>query len=82
MENESESQPEECNSCGYETAALTRYERTTRQGEPFWFCALCAGTIAGNAAEHPTHFEDAGATLQTICYVGNVILDAIRRIGS
>ena len=78
-ESQDDQQPEECHSCSYETTALTRYEHTTRQGEPHWLCELCAGTLASSALEHPHHYSDGGATLKTICYVGNVILDAIRK---
>lgn len=73
--------PEECESCGYETTAIKAYPNTRGlpQEETWkWLCNLCAGTVAGNAYEYPEQYDDA-STLQTICYVGNAILDAINK---
>jgi hypothetical protein len=81
-EPQADRQPEECNSCSYETAALTRYDSMKTGGEPRWLCQLCAGTLAANALEYPHHFTDGGVILQTICYIGNAILDAIRKAGA
>lgn len=75
--------PEECESCHFETSALTMYE--DRLAKPdrreMWFCELCAGTMAGIHARNGS-YPDQGLTLQTICYVGNVILDTIRKRAS
>ena len=72
--------PEECNSCAYETQELTFYDPRPGNVEGPWLCDLCAGTLAGSAAERPEAYRDP-VVLQTICYVGNVILDAIRDLG-
>lgn len=76
----------ECSSCGFETEALQSYpnHRTqyddayTDESRRKWICALCASTAAGSALDYPTHYPE-GTTLKTICYVGNVILAALRR---
>lgn len=68
--------PGECESCHYETPALTYCaDRILRS---IWLCDLCAGTLAGNAAKNPVAYPHADV-LRTICYVGNVILAEIRR---
>jgi ribosomal protein L37AE/L43A len=68
--------PGECESCHYETPALTySADRILRS---IWLCDLCAGTLAGNAAKNPVAYPHADV-LRTICYVGNVILAEIRR---
>lgn len=74
--------PEECDSCHYKTAALTRYDDRIaglngRDKETAWLCKLCASTLAGNAYRYPEQYRDSGNTMRTICYVGNVILDAL-----
>lgn len=74
--------PEGCFSCGFETVNLTEYPRRRAidyaEGcETKWLCELCASTDAGTAVDYPTQFVDI-ASLRTICYVGNVILAAIR----
>lgn len=69
----------ECDSCGYQTA-LKPYQRGfPEQGEPAHLCDLCASTRAGNAQEYPRQYEGQTAILQTICYVGNAILDALKK---
>jgi hypothetical protein len=66
----------ECFSCGFETDALKSYRRYDR--DDAWLCALCASTMAGRAQKYPDQFPNRDV-LQTICYVGNVILEALRR---
>ncbi len=70
--------PEICQSCAYETDRLKYYPFALRQEEGMWLCELCASTHAGNACEYPNQYPER-KTLATICYVGNVILAAIRK---
>lgn len=74
--------PEDCDGCHFNTSELTLYEDrpgiVPKGREKRWLCALCASTPCGNAATFPNQYPDA-KVLQTICYVGNVILAALRR---
>ena len=77
------SQPVSCDSCHYATAALRRYDdriagRMNPNKRTAWFCSLCANTYAGNAWRWPEQYRESGNIMRTICYVGNVVLDAIR----
>lgn len=74
---ETDEKPEECDCCGYETTALEFFDLPPRR--PQWLCALCSGSFASTAVDYPHHFHDGGMTVKTICYVANVILDAIRK---
>jgi hypothetical protein len=75
--------PGECECCGFETKKLTLFKNhdTMIAGggrlvkADFWYCELCAGSHA--SVSHAYLYEDAGVQ-KTICYVGNVILAAIR----
>jgi hypothetical protein len=42
-------------------------------------CQLCAGTMSGNAEEYPEQFRGHDNVMKTICYVGNAILQALKR---
>lgn len=78
----------ECGSCGYETDC-TAYENRGKEGWHrhsrdrvpkgfvLWKCDLCAGTLAGAATQYPAQYPNVDV-LQTICFVGNAILDAIK----
>ena len=44
---------------------------------PMLLCELCANTPAGTALQYP-HGKDRH-TLQTLCWIGNCILDEIRK---
>jgi hypothetical protein len=74
--------PDECDACHFETKALTYYgrERPLRgEREHKWLCDLCASTNSGNTLEYPEQWPDRSAdVLRTVCYVGNVILAAVR----
>ena len=77
--------PGECECCGYATKKLRYFEKlpTTiagggrvREGD-FWYCELCCSTPASNADRYPGQYADTDA-MKTICYVGNVLLAAIK----
>jgi hypothetical protein len=72
----------ECDSCHFQTTKLTEYERSPFNRNPSdpttkKLCDLCASTVAGNTVDYPASYRDP-AVLRTICYVGNVILQAIQ----
>lgn len=73
-------QPEECECCQYGgDIKLTEYDGPPhRKNEKNWLCELCSSTFAGSSLDYPSQYPEA-KTLQTICYVGNVILDAIKK---
>ena len=66
-----------CDSCGYRTRHLHKHEAPFTKLSPVWVCDLCFTTFAGNAALYPEQYPQGGV-LQHVCFVGNVILDAIR----
>lgn len=70
---------DECDSCGFQgpTEAYPRRNHKLGGGGDKRLCVLCAGTHAGNALEYPDQYPNAEA-MRTICYVGNVILKAIK----
>ena len=68
----------ECACCGYETEVKIYHLNTRGDTE---LCKLCASTLAGNSLEHPNGYGHSGYVMQTVCYVGNVILDAIKSMG-
>jgi hypothetical protein len=71
--------PEECDCCQYETDALESY-RSHSQADGRWLCALCAGTTTSTCDEYPeNHDPDKVEIIKTICYVGNAILDALKK---
>ena len=68
----------DCVCCGYTTEVKTYRLNTCGDVE---MCKLCAATLAGNSLEHPNGYGQSGYVMQTVCYVGNVILDAIKLMG-
>ena len=80
LTNDPQEQPDECDSCGFTTQELKAYEmyRGFPQKTQYkWLCELCASTPAGNAYEYPEQFHDR-PLMQTVCYVGNAIIAAIK----
>lgn len=81
--------PDECDGCGYETADLTEHDAYActpghgpftpeDQKERRWLCKVCEGTMSGNATLYPRNAIYDYATLRSIAYATNMILDAIR----
>ena len=78
--------PEGCDCCGFETDALKLFSNlsTTIGGgggtrkEDFWYCDLCASTLASNFSRYPNQTPSGTAVMQTVCHVGNVILAAMK----
>lgn len=80
--------PNECQSCGFPTKKLQLFEQldTTLGGgggrinhRDFWFCDLCSGTITSTAHRYPGQY-DGLSTMRVVCYVGNEILAALKKI--
>jgi hypothetical protein len=78
-------QPDECECCGFETKKLTLFKNQDTaiaaglgklRKDDFWFCELCAGSFA--SVSYRFLYEDSGV-MKTICYVGNVLLQEIRK---
>ena len=67
---------DDCHGCGY-TTRVEYFPPRSSAIEEKWLCRLCAATFSGNAVDYPTHYD--APTLATICYVGNAILDAVKR---
>jgi hypothetical protein len=75
----SETKIDECECCGYETT-IKRFDVNAPGAGAArveaWYCDLCAGTLASTSVRYGR--EDS-AVLRTICYIGNVLRDEIRR---
>lgn len=76
----SHDKPDTCESCTFEIEDLNAYKCSPILPQPTtthkWLCNLCASTVAGNIADIPRDDRDV---IQTICYVGNMILADIRK---
>jgi hypothetical protein len=75
--------PDQCQCCGFSTSALTAYPdmtTTTLAGggstvrDDFWYCELCASTMASTFSRYPGQAPSNTEVLKTVCYVGNTIL--------
>ena len=75
--------PEECQACYFETEALTEYRADDAigqfEGRKKWLCDLCASTETGRILDYPRQFEGQAAAMRTTCYVGNLILEALKK---
>lgn len=68
--------PDDCEACRFTTPNLKPHDQVNRKKR--WLCDLCAGTMAGVAAQYPSQFPDRiEEALFSVCYVGNKILAAI-----
>lgn len=63
----------QCSCCGFEGIPVEPYP--TKQDPQNELCGLCASSMAG--VSHEYWYDDL-RVLQTICYVGNAILQTIR----
>lgn len=76
-----------CDSCRYPAKDLTSYNHrlnqfradVTEEAKKILLCELCASTSAGTAKQYPNQFEGEINTMQTLCFIGNAILDALER---
>jgi hypothetical protein len=74
-----------CESCEYPAKILTPYRHrrnygrsdVTEESKTILLCELCASTVAGTATQYPDQFPSEIHTLQTLCFIGNAILDAL-----
>jgi hypothetical protein len=44
----------------------------------YWLCLFCSRAVLGNALRYPNEIQDT-ATLRVVCFVGNVLLEALRK---
>lgn len=82
MKEEKREKPEYCDACGFETTEIKEYRlhRNVPDEDYAWFCELCVSTYSATAYEYPLNFPGREADiLLTICYVGNLILQEIRK---
>ncbi len=78
-----EPEVEECNSCGFVTDLKPWEYASGKHGglDDLWMmlCDLCANTLAGNASVNPQFYSGQAETMSVVCYVGNVILQQLRK---
>jgi hypothetical protein len=68
----------ECDACHYETTVKEYPVGPWKPGVMKRLCALCSGTHMGTTVGNPGAYpSDVVTVMRTICYVGNVLLDAI-----
>lgn len=73
----------QCSACRYITK-VSEFKwdincEADKERPPMLLCELCANTPTGNALQYP-HGKDT-PTLQALCWIGNRILDEIRKRG-
>jgi len=74
----SETKTDECESCGFE-GEVTKYNTGAPMCEDHWYCELCASTMTSRYAHELRITQPSNRdVMQTICYVGNALLAAIR----
>lgn len=70
--------PGECESCNFETVDITKYDVGTLERQDHWYCNLCASTMTSRFA-HELRIQPSNRdVMQTVCYVGNAILQALK----
>jgi hypothetical protein len=70
----------ECESCSYPIGDRGETYKTNASSMDIYLCDLCASTLVGSMSDHPRAFDHQTRCLgQTICYVGNAILEAIAK---
>jgi len=71
----------ECAACNYYTwCRVYKYDEfTQRAGQSRPLCELCASTESGTAEKYPEQFRGTRDVMAVVCYVGNMILDAIKK---
>lgn len=78
--------PEECDCCGFVTTELQLFKAQdttiagggkTRQDD-FWYCDLCCSSPASVYNRYPNQTPSNTQVMQTVCYVGNAILAALK----
>lgn len=72
--------PNECDSCGYKNIKLNiNIDKYAHDDKKICFmCDICYCTHAGNGYKWPEQYSDSHL-LQTVAYIGNMILEEIRK---
>lgn len=76
-------QPDECESCGYETTALKSYGDRRLNAEinhKVWLCWVCACTEAGNAFLFPEQHRHDRSVIKTIAWGINYLRDSMKEL--
>jgi hypothetical protein len=79
----SEEKPDRCECCQSQTAELKLYKKCSGSDLELpdcWYCKLCATTMASTMQRHYGQYSSGERqTIQAICFVGNEIIDALRK---
>ena len=70
--------PANCTSCGVGGVRLWPTQTRTTDVYTIYLCRLCRGTLTGNASVNSAEYDEQTKVMQTVCFVGNEILKAIR----
>ncbi|HXN71609.1 MAG TPA: hypothetical protein VN861_03540 [Candidatus Acidoferrales bacterium] len=80
---ERKNKPDECESCHYDTDALTMYDHGMESNgvhKELWLCELCASSLAGNAARYYSLYSgDVRMITGCIMNAANHILAELRK---
>lgn len=68
-------QRDECLCCGFSPVKVKPFKPTGENTETLYYCALCYGSLA---SRFDRLAREEAPVLQTICYVGNALLAAMR----
>lgn len=80
------SDPEDrmCDACRFtfdEDDRVSEFSGATGGPESVMLCSLCSGSWSGNSIIYPRQYQESAEILQTICHVGNAVLQALEKIG-
>ena len=71
---------DECLGCGYTTEVEPYKSDLPGSGDHIHLCKICANTPIGNSVEYFEQYSNERSTLKTIGYIGNMLLDEIKKI--
>jgi hypothetical protein len=71
----------ECDACAYETECEDVHSQNPKDkpDTAFWFCDVCRQSLVRRTVEYSDVYVGQIAVLQTMAYLTNVILDAIKK---
>ena len=69
----------ECDNCGYKTKTTKTPKSFGSNCQEYNLCKICSSTRLSNAVLYPTSSDYGNAMLEGIAYIGNLLLEEIRK---